>query len=100
MKKFYYVLCFLILQTYSLFGQKVDYDLNSKWFLGFNLGGTWQSTDVTNKTSVGYGFTLGKSYNYYYGKRVSFDIRGRYLGGYWYGQDLSRTDSALSLIHI
>jgi len=28
------------------------------------------------------------------GKRLSFDIRGRYLGGYWYGQDLKVTDSA------
>jgi hypothetical protein len=81
-------------QTFSLFGQKVDYDLNSKWFMGLNIGGTWQSSDVTNETSVGYGFTLGRSYNYYYGKPFSFDIRGRYLGGYWYGQDLSKTDSA------
>ena len=94
MKKFYYVLCFFMLLTFGLDAQKVDYDISSKWFLGLNLGGTWQSSDVTNKTHVGYGFTLGKSYNYSYGKPFSFDIRGRYLGGYWYGQDLSKTDSA------
>jgi hypothetical protein len=94
MKKFYYILCFFMLTTLGLDAQKVDYDISSKWFLGLNLGGTWQSSDVTNNTNVGYGFTLGKSYNYAYGKPFSFDIRGRYLGGYWYGQDLSKTDAA------
>ncbi|MFM7682983.1 MAG: hypothetical protein ACKO7P_09575, partial [Bacteroidota bacterium] len=85
MKNFYTVLLFL--SSFSLTAQKVDYDNASKWFWGLNLGGTWQSTDVSNKTGAGWGITIGKSYNYNYGKLVSFDIRGRYLNGNWYGQD-------------
>ena len=69
--------------------QKVDYDNVSKSFIGFNLGGTWNTTDVKYKLGSGWGLTLGKSYNYNYGKIVSFDIRARYLSGNWYGQDTS-----------
>ena len=69
--------------------QKVDYDNTSKLFMGVNLGGTWNTTDVKYKLGAGWGLTLGKSYNYNYGKIVSFDIRARYLSGNWYGQDTS-----------
>jgi len=89
MKNFYIVLLFL--SSFSLKAQKVDYDNASKWFWGLNLGGTWQSTDVSNQTGVGWGITIGKSYNYNYGKPLSFDIRGRYLNGNWYGQDKDST---------
>ena len=82
--------------------QKVDYDNTSKLFMGVNLGGTWNTTDVKYKLGAGWGLTLGKSYNYNYGKIVSFDIRARYLSGNWYGQDTSissladYSDTALS----
>ena len=69
--------------------QKVDYDNTSKLFMGVNLGGTWNTTEVKYKLGAGWGLTLGKSYNYNYGKIVSFDIRARYLSGNWYGQDTS-----------
>jgi hypothetical protein len=69
--------------------QKIDYDNTSKLFMGVNLGGTWNTTDVKYKLGAGWGLTLGKSYNYNYGKIVSFDIRARYLSGNWYGQDTS-----------
>ena len=75
--------------TYNLSAQKVDYDNSSKLFMGVNLGGTWNTTDVKYKLGAGWGLTLGKSYNYNYGKIVSFDIRARYLSGNWYGQDTS-----------
>ena len=39
-----------ILMTISLFAQKVDYDHDSKWFFGLNMGAAWNTTDVTNKT--------------------------------------------------
>ena len=74
--------------------QKVDYDNTSKLFMGINLGGTWNTTDVKYKLGAGWGITLGKSYNYNYGKIVSFDIRARYLSGNWYGQDTSISNSA------
>jgi hypothetical protein len=73
--------------------QRIDYDNSSKWFMGVNVGGTWNSTDVSNQVGGGWGLTLGKSYNYNYGRRAYFDIRARYLGGKWYGQDYSITDS-------
>lgn len=85
----------IILTFFSLlsFGQaKLDYDNDSRWFWGFNVGSTWHSTDVKTKTDWGYGFTLGRSFNYNYGKKVSFDFRGRYLYGEWIGQDNSTTD--------
>ena len=75
--------------TYNISAQKVDYDNSSKLFMGVNLGGTWNTTDVKYKLGAGWGLTLGKSYNYNYGKIVSFDIRARYLSGNWYGQDTS-----------
>jgi hypothetical protein len=75
----------------ALHAQKIDYDNSSKWFLGFNVGGTWHSSDVKNDVNGGWGITLGKSFNYNYGKRMSFDLRARYLGGRWYGQDNSLT---------
>jgi large repetitive protein len=81
----------LLLSMGSLVAQKIDYDNSSKWFLGFNLGTTWQTTDVANRNNVGYGLTLGRSYNYNYGKRIYFDIRARYLRGFWYGQDYDST---------
>ena len=83
----------IIIVSYFLnaYSQRVDYDHTSKWFLGFNVGGTWNSTDVKNKTATGWGFTLGKSYNYNYGKALSFDLRARYLRGFWYGQDIDTT---------
>jgi hypothetical protein len=80
---------------------KLDYDNDSRWFWGINVGATWQTTDVKNLTKAGLGLTLGKSFNQDYGKGISFDLRGRYLYGNWYGQDVDttgfqRTNAALS----
>ena len=80
------IITFLVTSSYA---QRMDYDHSSKWFFGLNTGATWQTTDVTNQTNAGYGFTLGRSFNYTYGKLLSADIRGRFLTGYWYGQDLT-----------
>src|SRR5688572_1148951 len=79
MKKITTLIFGLILSSGYLFSQKIDYDNSSKWFLGLNLGTTWQTTDVANRNNVGWGLTLGKSFNYNYGKKLSFDIRARYL---------------------
>jgi large repetitive protein len=93
MIKIYLSFLFAFITLYSS-AQRVDYDNSSRWFLGLNLGGTWNSTDVKNKTATGFGFTLGKSYNYGYGKALSFDLRARYLRGFWYGQDADTTSLA------
>ncbi len=81
----------LSLSLGSVFSQKIDYDNSSNWFLGLNAGATWQTTDVANKFSAGWGLTLGRSFNYNYGKKISFDLRARYLRGYWLGQDYDTT---------
>ncbi len=88
-KIFTFILSLLL--TSSAFSQLNNYDEDSKWFLGLNAGATWQTTDVKNKFDGGYGFTLGKSFNYNYGRKVSFDLRARFLRGYWYGQDYDST---------
>jgi hypothetical protein len=90
MKNFYIVLV-LCFSFFQLQAQKVDYDNTSKWFMGFNIGGTWNTTDVKNQTSTGWGLVLGKSFNYNYGSVISFDLRARYLRGMWYGQDNDTT---------
>ena len=84
--------------------QKIDYENSGKWFLGLNVGGTWQTSDIKNQTYAGYGVVLGKSFNYNYGKRFVFDLRARYLHGEWYGKDsdssfftkISGTDTTLN----
>lgn len=83
----------------ALYGQsstsnlKVDYDNDSRWFWTLNTGVAWTTADVknTDDNEWGWGITLGKSFNYNYGRPVSFDLRFRYLTGTWYGQDFDTT---------
>ena len=88
MKKLY-ILSILLLSITFAHAQRINYDISSKWFFGLNAGVTWNSTDVKNVNSSGYGLILGRSFNYNYGKKISFDLRGRYLAGTWVGQDTS-----------
>lgn len=76
----------------TAFGQRLEYERSSKWFLGLNAGATWNTTDVQNQTYAGWGFLLGRSFNYDYGRRISYDLRLRYLRGKWYGQDTDSTN--------
>lgn len=81
-----------LLTCFLSFGQrKQGYDNDSRWFWTINAGSTWTTTDVKSKNDWGWGLTLGKSFNYNYGRAVSFDFRGRFLTGYWYGQDKDTT---------
>ena len=84
-------LVFLVLIINNVNAQRLDYDTDSKWFWGINAGATWNTTDVKNKFGGAWGIIVGKSFNYNYGKKVSFDLRGRYLGGKWKGQDYDTT---------
>jgi len=86
-----YTLAIILLISSPLFSQKLDYDNDSKWFWGLNAGAAWNTTDVKNKTKAGWGFVVGKAFNYNYGKRLSFDLRLRYLSGRWAGQDYDTT---------
>ncbi|MDG1148675.1 MAG: hypothetical protein P8N52_10270 [Crocinitomicaceae bacterium] len=77
--------------TLISFSQRLDYDNDSKWFFGLNVGAAWNTTDVKNQTNTGWGAIFGRSFNYNYGRTVSFDLRLRYLSGNWYGQDYDTT---------
>ncbi|NQZ37060.1 MAG: hypothetical protein HRT58_15430, partial [Crocinitomicaceae bacterium] len=81
-----------IIFTMTAFGQRLEYESSSKWYFGLNAGATWNTTDVQNKTYAGWGFLLGRSYNYDYGRKFSYDLRLRYLRGKWYGQDTDSTN--------
>ena len=81
-----------IVFTLTAFGQRLEYENTSKWFFGLNAGAAWNTTDVQNKTFAGWGFLIGRSYNYDYGRKLSFDLRLRYLHGKWYGQDTDSTN--------
>ncbi|MFN4950481.1 MAG: hypothetical protein ACK5F0_02575, partial [Flavobacteriales bacterium] len=87
MQKFTLTSIFFLVLTVNHWGQRLDYDHSSRWFFGINAGAAWSCTDVENETNGGWGLTLGKSYNWKTGRRISFDLRGRYLHGNWYGQD-------------
>ena len=108
-----YPLLLAIFTFGNILGQTDKNNYDSKWFIGFNTGATWSSTDIDNswkwrsnqiaedndkfRTTIpsGWGWVLGKSFNYDYGKILSFDIRGRYLHGFWYGQG-SAQDSSIT----
>ncbi|MEY4604887.1 MAG: hypothetical protein RIT43_2179 [Bacteroidota bacterium] len=91
MKHFFTLIIFCFSFIFSTQAQFVAYETQSKWTFGVNFGGTWSTTDVKYKTKGGWGLTLGRSFNYDYGRVFSFDLRGRYLGGNWYGQALDST---------
>ncbi len=82
----------LLLSIQAIAQQKLDYDTDSRWFWGLNVGSTWSKADVAKKNDWGFGLTIGKAFNYNYGRKLSFDIRGRYLTGEWYGQNYDTTD--------
>ena len=112
-----YLLAFTFIVFGSLLGQKDRNNYDSKWFIGFNTGVTWSSSDIDNSWKwrassldvaqedddfrftrpSGWGIVLGKSFNYDYGKFLSFDIRGRYLHGHWYGQNTAIDTSITSV---
>ncbi len=92
MRKIITLLIGIFYFSIQLFSQDLGYDNNSKWFWELNAGGTWHTTDVQNKSGFGLGLTVGRSFNYNYGKKVSFDVRGRLLYGEWRGIDRKRTD--------
>ena len=83
---FLYIIVFL---TNVSVAQYVNYNNDTGWNLGFNLGGTWQETERQNNNSAfsrpfaGFsrGFTLGKSIYEKEDKFFSFDLRFRYLKG-------------------
>ena len=98
MKYFYTLIVSLLLST-TLFSQKVNYDNDSRWFWGLNIGGTWTKTDIPHKLDLGYGLMLGRQFNYNYGKPISFDLRLRYLTGLWKGYNTDSTNVSANPVY-
>lgn len=91
--KLLFALIFITISSIG-FTQRFDYDSNSKVFFGLNLGHTWHTSDVQgvkDRFPMGIGFIFGGSLNQNYGNALAFDLRLRYLGGNWYGQDTDTT---------
>jgi len=80
------LIAILCVASHSFSQYKLDYDKDSKWFWDFNYGATWHTSDLKTKLDNGIGFTVGKSFNFNYGKKLSFDLRARFLAGDWRGQ--------------
>ncbi|MEN8839347.1 MAG: outer membrane beta-barrel protein, partial [Flavobacteriales bacterium] len=88
-------LLFLFIFTQFANAQFTDPVRDTKWNLGFNMGGVWQDGDIElDRPGFGYGFTLGKGIYESQGKFWSVDLRFRYLKGITFGQNLSLTDSS------
>ncbi|MBD3636261.1 MAG: hypothetical protein HUJ25_02875 [Crocinitomicaceae bacterium] len=69
----------------------VNYNKDSRWFIGINGGATWHTrTEVDNIINGGYGFTFGRSFGMRPEKLFSWDLRFRYLHGWWGGQATSQ----------
>ena len=85
----------LLLTTFSISGisqnSKINYTKDSRWFFGINGGATWHTkTEVDNIIKGGYGFTFGRSFGMRPEKLFSWDLRLRYLHGFWGGQATSQ----------
>jgi len=93
MNYFYSLIIAFLLATFStVSAQKLNHERYSPWFIGANVGAAWQNTDVKNQTNYGWGLVLGRSFNRMDGNRLSFDVKLRYLGGAWRGQNTEKMD--------
>ncbi len=90
----------IFLFSFGAKAQFVDYDRDTKWNLGFNMGAVWQDGDVSlNNPGFGYGLTFGRSIYESPSKFWGLDLRFRYMKGFTYGQNLAATrDSSSSYL--
>jgi len=95
MKKIY-TFILILLFTQQLFAQYSSHGIG-RWKLGVNVGGTFQTADVSNKLfGLGYGATLAYEV---WNKRSSFfgfSLRGRFLQGQTFGQDYQLNTNKIS----
>ncbi|MBX7095176.1 MAG: hypothetical protein K1X56_10660, partial [Flavobacteriales bacterium] len=81
-----------LLSLSPLEAQHINYENDSGWKLGFNMGGVWQQSDMHSRAGIGFGATLGKALYQKPGRFFAFDLRFRYLHGYNFGY----TDTAIT----
>ena len=92
MKRIFTLLALTFIFTISGFSQShINYDRDSRWFLGINGGGTWHTqTETQQRIRGGYGFVIGASIGMHPKKLFSWDIRVRFLHAYVGGQSTDR----------
>ena len=94
MKTNYFKAIFLLvsfLTASSSFSQSSYSDKFPKWRLGLNMGGTWQSNDLSkNKAGLAGGFNIERILNRKEEALVGFSLGFRFLGGNSYGLDNNR----------
>lgn len=93
MKRIFTLIVLMITFGMSVNAQKsyINYSKDSRWFFGLNGGATWHTkTEVDNVIRGGYGFTFGRSFGMKPEKLFSWDLRLRYLHGWWGGQNTSQ----------
>lgn len=81
MKRIFTLLNLVFLVALQGFAQThVNYDRDSRWFIGLNGGGTWTTqTEVPYRIRGGAGLTFGKSFGMERDKIFSWDVRARFL---------------------
>ena len=96
MKRILTLVVLATLLASSLYAQsiyKVNYDRDSRWFWGVNMGGTGMyQSDIESKTSLGWGAVFGKSIGMRERNHLSFDLRGRFFAAYFVGQATDNYD--------
>ena len=101
MIRIFTLLAFTVLTISQGFAQNhVNYDRDTRWFIGLNVGGTWSTqTEIDYRVRGGYGLTFGKSFGMRPGKMFSWDLRARFLHAQFQGQATDRysLDSASSV---
>mgnify|MGYP000232902288 CR=1 FL=1 len=101
MIRIFTLLAFTVLTISQGFAQyHVNYDRDTRWFIGLNVGGTWSTqTEVDYRVRGGYGLTFGKSFGMNPDKIFSWDLRARFLHAQFQGQATDRyaLDSASSV---
>ncbi|MFT5820732.1 MAG: hypothetical protein ACI8ZM_001979 [Crocinitomix sp.] len=101
MIRIFTLLAFTVLTISQGFAQNhVNYDRDTRWFIGLNVGGTWTTqTEVDYRVRGGYGLTFGKSFGMNQDKIFSWDLRARFLHAQFQGQATDRyaLDSASSV---
>lgn len=66
------------------------YQKDHGWYLGLNIGSTYQRSDIHDRYGLGGGFILGKNITPKHGRSMYLDLRFRGLWGITHGQDFTR----------
>ena len=93
MKRIFTLFTLSILLIFQGFAQRthINYDRDSRWFMGVNVGGTWHTqTEVKYQIRGGYGFVIGGSLGMDPKKFFSWDLRARFLHAWVGGQSEDR----------